>query len=348
MILGPIMLDIEGCTLKQDERDMLAHPLTGGVILFSRNYESVEQIKHLVDTIHAVRTPQLLVAVDHEGGPVQRFRQGFTALPPAAAIGESYRQDKKEGLNAARLMGWLMASELRCVGIDFSFAPVLDLAYGLSSVIGRRAFHKNPQAVAELAHQYMLGMRDAGMQAVGKHFPGHGHVKEDSHTTRPVDSRTLEDLWLMDLLPFERMIHFGLQAMMPAHILFETIDSKPVGYSKIWLQDILRKQLGFQGVIFSDDLSMEGADLKNSYTDRAQLALEAGCDMALICNHPVDAADALDGLQGYKNPASQARLIIMHGKHLINRSELQKNPLWQTAVNFAEKLNDSHINEMNI
>lgn len=348
MALGPIMLDLQGCELKQEECEILKHPLIGGIVLFSRNYESPEQIKQLITRIHAIRTPHLLVAVDHEGGPVQRFRQGFTALPPASAIGSLYNEDKKQGLNAARLMGWLMASELRCVGVDFSFAPVLDLAYGYSSVIGKRAFHKHPEVVAELAHQYMQGMREAGMPATGKHFPGHGHVKEDSHIARPVDTRDLNDLWLADLLPFERMIHFGLQAVMPAHILFEKVDVMPVGYSKIWLQEILRKQMGFQGVVFSDDLSMEGAGLRNNYTERARLALDAGCDMVLICNHPAAVIDVLKDLNIHKNPTSQARLIVMHAKHAVDVQELHKNPLWQTVVQLAGILNDSPAREMNV
>ena len=215
MPLGPVMLDLVGTSIAPDEREMMMHPQTGGVILFTRNYESPEQIRELIIEIHALRTPHLLVAVDHEGGRVQRFREGFTHIPPAAVYGKMYKADKSAAKKMAESCGWLMAAECRSVGIDLSFAPVLDLDRGVSGVIGDRSFNHNPERVAELANDFMVGMLRAGMHATGKHFPGHGSIKEDSHVSHPVDHRNLNDIMLEDIKPFERMIHFGLTAIMP-------------------------------------------------------------------------------------------------------------------------------------
>lgn len=338
MSLGPVMLDVEGLELTPADRERLKHPLTGGVILFARNYESPAQLERLVADIHAVREPRLLVAVDHEGGRVQRFRQGFTALPPARLFGEIYDEHPKRALRLADTAGWLMASELRALDVDFSFAPVLDLDRGISRVIGDRAFHSSPEAVAELAHAFMHGMQRAGMSATGKHFPGHGGCEADSHLALPVDERRLVDLELEDLVPFERLIHYGLAGIMPAHVVYPQIDARPAGYSPFWLKDILRRRLGFQGVIFSDDLSMEGAKGAGGPVERGQAALAAGCDMVLICNDRAAADRVLEGLDPHDDPVSHLRLVRMHGRHAPARGELAASAEWREAVRLVRNI----------
>jgi beta-N-acetylhexosaminidase len=328
------------------------------VILFSRNYDSPEQLERLVSAIHAVREPRLLVAVDHEGGRVQRFRQGFTELPPARVFGEIFDEHPKRALRLADAAGWLMASELRALDVDFSFAPVLDLDRGISQVIGDRAFHSNPEIVAELAHAYMHGMQRAGMSATGKHFPGHGGCQADSHLALPVDERRLVDIELEDLVPFERLIHYGLAGIMPAHVIYPNIDARPAGYSTFWLRDILRQRLGFQGVIFSDDLSMEGAKaafapaLESGRTsaatrasesaggpvERGQAALAAGCDMVLVCNDSAAADLLLEGLDPHDDPVSHLRLVRMHGRHAPARTELAAAGEWREAVRLVRNI----------
>jgi len=338
MALGPVMLDLEGTSLSAEERELLAHPLVGGVILFSRNFESPQQVAALVEAIHGVRTPRLLVAVDHEGGRVQRFREGFVRLPPAGSLAAPYDADHGRGRRLAEACGWVMAAELRAVGIDFSFAPVLDLDRGVSTVIGDRAFHRNPEAVADLAHHYMLGMRRAGMAATGKHFPGHGAVAADSHTDLPVDERRAEDILAEDVLPFERTIHYGLAGVMPAHVVYSAIDPLPAGFSPFWLKEVLRHRLGFEGVIFSDDLSMAGAEAAGGYLERAEAALDAGCDMVLACNNRKGALQVLQGLKRRPDPVSQARLARMHGRHPVTRAELHQDPAWREAVQAVGRL----------
>jgi beta-N-acetylhexosaminidase len=332
MSLGPIMLDIQGTELTAEDRERLRHPLVGGVILFSRNYQSPEQIETLVRAIHDLRHPQLLVAVDHEGGRVQRFREGFTELPPVRHLGQLYDQNPKRAKRLAETSGWLMATELRAVGVDFSFAPVLDLDRGVSQIIGNRAFHSNPEAVADLAHAYMTGMHHAGMAATGKHFPGHGGCAADSHLALPVDERGLADLLLEDIVPFERMIHFGLAAIMPAHVLFPRVDSRPAGFSRLWLREILRGRLGFQGVIFSDDLSMEGAKEAGDVVARGKAAMAAGCDMILVCNDPAAADQLLSGLGTHDDPVSHLRLVRMHGREEVTRTQLAQDRGYHDAV----------------
>jgi beta-N-acetylhexosaminidase len=339
MSLGPIMLDLKGCTLAADERELLQHPLTGGVILFSRNYESIDQIADLVESIHALREPRLLVAVDHEGGRIQRFREGFTRLPACGLIGKSYDEDSKRGLQLAEKTGWLMALELRAVGVDFSFAPVLDLDKNISKVIGDRSFHRDPETVAVLARSYMHGMRRAGMSAVGKHFPGHGSVVEDSHHEIPTDSRRFEDIQLDDMVAFERLVHAGIAGIMPAHVIYPSVDSTPAGFSAVWLKDILRQQLRFQGVIFSDDISMAGAEVIGDYAERTRCALDAGCDMVLVCNNRDAAAQILEKFDYSPNPASQARLIRMHGKNRITYKQMQEDSEWQAVAREIDQLN---------
>ena len=348
MSLGPVMLDLVGTSITEEEREMMLHPQTGGVILFTRNYESVEQISALIDEIHSLRSPHLLVAVDHEGGRVQRFRDGFTHIPPASAYGKAYAEDKKQAKYLARQCGWLMAAECRSVGIDMSFAPVLDIGAGVSGVIGDRAFHSKTEIIAELAHEYMSGMSDAGMSATGKHFPGHGSVKEDSHIGHPVDKRALNDIMMEDVLPFQRMINYGMAAVMPAHVIYPSVDEKPAGYSSVWLQQILRGQLNFQGVIFSDDLSMEAAGVAGDFAGRANAALQAGCDMVLVCNHTQAAQQVLHSLEGYSNPASQSRLIRMHGRGKINQQELVASDRWRAAVKLVESLGDTPNLELDV
>ena len=329
MSLGPVMIDLRGKTLEGDERELLLHPLVGGVIFFSRNYESPEQIAALAKEIHTLREPRLLLAVDHEGGRVQRFQDGFTKLPAAKLIGNCYDKDRKVGLALAEKVGWLTAIELRAVGVDFSFAPVLDVYRRRSGVIGDRAFHHNPECVAALASAYMRGMHRAGITAVGKHFPGHGTVREDSHQTAPVDNRQFADIQMDDLVAFERLIHAGLAAMMPAHVIYPQVDARPAGFSSVWLDQVLRRQLEFQGAIFSDDLSMAGAEIIGSYAERANCALDAGCDMVLACNNQSMVAKMLDHLDKEPDPASQARLIRMHGRGDIDLKRLRRNRQWQ-------------------
>ena len=308
------MLDIEGKQLDADDRRRLCHPLTGGVILFSRNYESPRQLEELTAEIHRLRAPPLLIAVDHEGGRVQRFREGFTRLPPMRALGAIWDEHPQRARHLARDAGYVLAAELRAHGIDLSFTPVLDLDFGNSAVIGNRAFHSEPDAVIDLAGALIEGLALAGMAACGKHFPGHGYIAADSHTEVPVDTRTLAQIEAADLVPFRKLVAHGLSSVMPAHVIYPDVDERPAGFSKIWLSDILRTQMKFQGVIFSDDLSMEGASVAGDIVARADAALDAGCDMVLVCNRP-DAADELLGrLQREISPASLARLARLHGR----------------------------------
>ncbi len=338
MSLGPVMVDVQGTSLDDEERELLRHPLVGAVILFSRNYQSPDQVKALIDEIHAVRDPRLLVAVDHEGGRVQRFRSGFAALPAVRLLGEIYDLDKRRARQLAEEAGWVMASELRAVGVDFSFAPVLDLDLGRSGVIGNRAFHTDPAAAAELAGAYMLGMRRAGMAATGKHFPGHGYAEADSHLAIPEDERPFEDILQQDIVPYERLIPNGLAAIMPAHVIYSRVDNQPAGFSPFWLKEMLRKRLGFQGVIFSDDLNMEGASVAGDYVARAEAALAAGCDMVLICNNRPAAWQILRGLHHAPDPVSQARLARMHGLHPVGWRELHDSLAWQRALAAVEQI----------
>lgn len=342
------MVDLLGTSLSDDEREVLMHPQTGGVILFTRNFESIGQLTELVREIHALREPHLLVAVDHEGGRVQRFHGGFTRLPPVNTLGRLYNKDRAQAKDLARLSGWLMASELRAVGVDFSFAPVLDIAYGLSGVIGDRAFHRRPEAVADIAQSYVMGMNEAGMAATGKHFPGHGGVKEDSHVALPVDQRPLESIREEDILPFARLIDNGLAAIMPAHVVYARVDPQPAGFSAFWLQGVLRGELGFQGVIFSDDLSMSAARVAGGYAERAHAALEAGCDMVLVCNHPEAAREVLDALEGYSDPVSQVRLARMHGRKGMAWGDLRTSEAWARAVQAVSEQDDSPWIEMDV
>src|ERR1700716_2519395 len=314
MSLGAPMIDLAGSSVTAEERELLRHPLVGGVILFTRNYTDTEQLTALVSAVHAERTPPLIVAVDHEGGRVQRFRQGFSLLPAARRIGYEFDLDARAGLALARALGWLMAAELRAHGIDISFAPCVDLDHGVS-FIGDRAFHALPDAVGQLAVAWMHGMRDAGMAATAKHFPGHGAVVAGSHLTLPVDRRPLPDL-APDLAPYRRLMANGLPAGMGAHVLFPAGDSAPASLSSRWIRDVLRGEMRFPGVVFADDLSMGGAAA--AYGDivtRARHALAAGCDMLPVCNNRAGVVTLLDRLNVEPEPTSRLRLVRMHGKH---------------------------------
>ncbi len=317
------MLGISGPRLGADDRELLAHPATGGVILFDRNYQDPSQLAELTMEIHGLREPRLLVAVDQEGGRVQRFRSQFTRLPAPACFGALYDDDPDAAAKLTRDCGWLMAAELRACGVDFSFAPALDLRTRESLVIGDRALHRDAEVVAILARAFMAGMGSAGMCAVGKHFPGHGSVEGDSHLTLPVDDRDLETLRVADMLVFERMIHYGLPAVLAAHVVYSKVDARPAGYSRAWLKQVLRGELGFAGAVFSDDLGMAGASLDGGATAQAALALEAGCDMVLLCNDRGAAESVVEDNPDRESALRSARLARMHGRDARSWQELQ-------------------------
>ena len=308
------MIDLQGFEVSAQERQWLDHPAVGGVILFSRNFQDRKQLSELTAALHAVKKPKLLVAVDQEGGRVQRFRQGFTEFPPMRALGRAYDQNPKQALLLASGLACQLATELRQTGVDFTFAPVLDLDSGKSQVIGDRAFHADIDAVSALAKKFVLGLRQGGMEAVGKHFPGHGSVSADSHFEYPLDDRHESDLQLADMAPFQRLVDYGIAGIMPAHVVYAQVDNKPAGFSNYWLGSVLRERLGFQGAVFSDDLSMQAAHVGGDIRRRLQMALAAGCDMVLICNRPEDIPAALEQLHDYNKPGSQLRLTRFHGK----------------------------------
>ncbi|MBS0377655.1 MAG: beta-N-acetylhexosaminidase [Proteobacteria bacterium] len=331
MSLGPLMIDLEGTSLTPEDQKLLHHPLVGGVILFARNYRDPPQLAALVAAIHAARSPPLIVAVDQEGGRVQRFREGFSLLPPARRIGREYDLDPKAGIQLSRTLGWLMAAELRACGVDISFAPCVDLEYGVNEAIGDRAFHGTPEGVSQLALAWMTGMREAGMAATAKHFPGHGAVVADSHLVLPVDRRPLVDLD-SELTPYRRLIANGLPAVMVAHIQFPAVDPNPASLSRYWIRDVLRGELGFQGVVFADDLSMKGAAAFGDIVSRARQALAAGCDMLPVCNHRPSVIELLDKLHLEPQPASALRLVRLHGRSgAPDRAALAALPEWQRA-----------------
>jgi beta-N-acetylhexosaminidase len=286
LALGPAVVDPSGPVLTEDDVRRLRHSAVGGVILFARNFESPAQLQALTQDIRALREPQLLIGVDHEGGRVQRFREGFTALPPMRTLGQLWDRDREAGRAAAHAAGYVIGAELAAHGLDFSFTPVLDLDYGASSVIGDRALHYDPLAVGALGAALVRGLADGGMGAVGKHFPGHGYATADSHVAVPTDARPLSDILRKDLVPYGPAIQAGLAGVMPAHVIYPNIDAEPAGYSRVWLQEVLRGRLGFKGLIFSDDLSMEGASTAGGVAERARAALDAGCDMVLLCGDP--------------------------------------------------------------
>ena len=336
MSLGPLMVDVAGTELTSEDLEILEHPLVGSVILFTRNYRNPQQISALCGAIRELRNPHLLIAVDHEGGRVQRFREGFTRLPPVRALGRRYDEDRRDALGKAHLLGWLMAAELRAVGVDFSFAPCVDLDYGLSEIIGDRAFHRDPQAVAALATAYMAGMREAGMAAVAKHFPGHGAVRADSHLALPVDRRPLADME-RDLSPYRLLIENQLPGIMAAHVEYTAVDPKPASLSRRWITDILRGNLGFHGCVFADDLSMAGAAAFGDIVARARLALAAGCDVLPICNDRDAVRTALRNLDAEAfTPAAQVRLVRMRARGEAPSGLRDGSPWREAAAVVAE------------
>ncbi len=332
--IGPVMIDVAGLTLTGQEQEMLRHPNTGAVILFARNYQDPTQAIELIAAIRAARNGTLLIAVDQEGGRVQRFQNGFTRLPPAAAY--------LAAPELAEPAGWLMAAELLAVGVDFSFAPVLDIDCGVSQIIGDRSFASDARQATQLSSAFRRGMNAAGMAATGKHFPGHGAVALDSHLTLPVDERDLDSIRAKDLMPFRQLISEGLEGIMPAHVLYPAIDGNPAGFSAFWIQQVLRQELAFNGVVFSDDLSMAGAAGAGDFPDRAKLAQQAGCDMLLVCNNPAAAEQVLEALPIMDNPVREQRLLAMQGRRQWQRSELLTNAQWQQTVTLIQQLSDHH------
>ncbi|HYD62427.1 MAG TPA: beta-N-acetylhexosaminidase [Noviherbaspirillum sp.] len=341
--LGPVMLDVVGTSLNEDDIRRIQHPLTGGVILFARNYKNREQLVALAKAIHDAR-PGVLIAVDHEGGRVQRFKtDGFTKLPAMRKLGEMWDKDVLGAIKAATDIGFVLAVELRACGVDLSFTPVLDLDYGESGVIGDRAFHRDPRVVSVLAKSLNHGLMLAGMANCGKHFPGHGFVKADSHVDIPVDERSLKEILADDAAPYG-WLGLSLAGVMPAHVIYPKVDKSPAGFSKKWL-GILRRDFGFEGVIFSDDLSMEGASVAGGVVDGAHAALAAGCDMVLICNSPDKADELLSGLKVKAGAAAKASALRIAA--LVPQSpaptweELQDDPRYRAAKRTSESFNNA-------
>ena len=317
--MGPLMLDCQAEELLPEEKEKLAHPVVGGVILFTRNYHDKRQLSALVQDIRRFAKNNVLIAVDHEGGRVQRFRDRFTAIP---AMGDILRQSEHQDESAAyaKACGLALAYELKALDIDFSFAPVLDIN-GVSQVIGDRAFSNNADEVIRLATQLIQGLKTVNMPAIGKHFPGHGSVAPDSHIALPVDERGFDEIRRTDMVVFERVIERALlDGVMPAHVIYNQVCDKPAGFSSTWLKTILKNDIGFNGAVFSDDLSMHGASVAGSYVERAEAALDAGCDMVLACNNPKGAESILDGLEArFSNPnnsdvARQERVMALYGR----------------------------------
>lgn len=338
-LLGPVMVDIEGHTLTALEVERIRSSLVGGLILFTRNFSDIDQLKELIAQIRSVRS-SLIIAVDHEGGRVQRFRGGFTSLPAMSKLGSLYEKAPSEGLSAATELGWLMAAELRSLDIDISFAPVMDREYGISKVIGDRAFSDKVDVIVALSAAFCAGMHEAGMANTGKHFPGHGAVEADSHIDIPVDPRSRELIEAKDMVVFSEMSKQDMDAVMPAHVIYPSVCEQPAGFSKVWIQEILREQCEFDGVVFSDDLSMEGATVAGSFSARADAALNAGCDMVLVCNNPKAADQVLQHLKGFEiSRESGERLLRMLGKPFqLNLNQLQESERWCNAHRIAREL----------
>ncbi len=327
--IGALIIDLQSKELSPEERELLSHPLVGGVILFTRNFESRSQLTHLCETVRLAKKTPLLIMVDQEGGRVQRFIPEFTRLPPMAWFGDIYNDHPEKAQRLATDCGWLMAAELLTAGIDMSLAPVLDLNKSMSSVIGNRAFHSDPTRVIELADAFINGMRDAGMAATGKHFPGHGSVSLDSHVAMPIDLRTYNDIENDDLIPFTALMKRGLTAVMAAHIIFPNVDKVAVGFSRTWLKTILRERLKFNGVVLSDDLNMEGANISGHFADRMQAAREAGCDFTLICNNRLGVTQALDGVAITSNQVSYEKWSTLQADFSRVSTSYPMSQRWQ-------------------
>ena len=333
-----LLIGIPGLELTAADRDAVAHPACSGVILFKRNFASRAQVTALIDAIREIRPGPFLLAVDQEGGPVQRFQDGFTRLPPLAAIGALWESDRSRALELAERHAWLMASEMRAIGIDLSFAPVVDLARG-NRAIGPRAFHADPEATSALSLAYLRGMRMAGMAATIKHFPGHGSVPEDTHFDDAVDVRTLDELRAQDLLPFRDAIAAGAEAVMMAHVRYPAVDADPAGYSRRWIVDILRGELGFRGAVFSDDIGMAAAESAGGIRARIEAHLDAGCDVVLVCQ-PAQAAEALAAI-AHRPAAPEATVAALQGLVAQDWERLVDNPQREQFIASVTALNES-------
>ncbi len=336
MAPGTLMLDLQGEVLLQEEVAMVQHPAVGGVILFGRNYRNPEQVMKLVASLRQLRS-DLIIAVDQEGGRVQRFREGLVELPSLGSLGDLWQQSPFEAEEAAYSLGWLMATEILALGLDISFAPVLDLNPGVSEIIGRRAVHHEPAVTVAVLSAYIRGMHAAGMAATGKHFPGHGSVALDSHWALPVDNRSMQEIEAYDLQPFVALMD-QLQGIMPAHVVYREVAPDPAGFSAFWLQEVLRRRLGFGGLIFSDDLSMQGAASQGSFSERAYAALSAGCDMVLVCNQPDGAREVLEALSKLTWSPQAWRHAALRGKAHAVWGEHQQLPAYAQAVSWAQRL----------
>jgi len=332
--LGPVVLDPTGTALTDDDRRRLCHPAVGGVILFAHNFQEAVQLQALAGEIAALREPRLFICVDHEGGRVQRLREGFTPIPPMRALGRLWDRDRALALAAAHAVGYTIAAELDAHGVDFSFAPVLDLDYGSSSVIGDRALHFDPGAVGALAAALVQGLAAGGVAAVAKHFPGHGFAALDSHVSVPRDERRVEEIMRKDVAPYRAVIAAGLKGVMPAHVIYPQADAEPAGYSRYWLQTVLRGTLGFDGLVFSDDLSMEGASTAGGVPERAAAALAAGCDMVLLCQDPTGQDALLEALgpRPLAQPGRAEQLWSRHGR------DLRRSVAYREAATALESL----------
>jgi len=330
---GPVVVDVLGTTLTEDDLKRIRHPAAGAVILFARNFENCEQLLALTEDIKRQREPELPICVDHEGGRVQRFKDGFTRIPPMRTLGKLWDRDRQLGKDAATAIGYVIACELGAHNVDFSFAPVLDLDYGGSSVIGDRALHYDPTAVGALGACLVRGLGQGGVAAVAKHFPGHGYAEADSHVAAPRDERPFRDIAKKDIVPYKAVIEAGLAAVMPAHVVYPQVDPEPAGYSKHWLQEVLRNQLKFEGLIFSDDLSMEGAAVAGGPPERARAAMAAGVDMVLLCNNPEGLDALLESLTEVplQKPARLEKMLRQGGR------DLRKSVAYRDAQELLQK-----------
>ncbi len=330
------MVDIAGLELSAQERELLCAPAVSGVILFARNFDSVAQLQALIARLRGLKTPRLLIAVDQEGGRVQRFGGEFSRLPALRRLGDCYERDPQQALSAAWHCGWLMASEMLAVGIDISFAPVLDIDRGISEVIGSRAFAADIETLTALAREYIAGMHTAGMASTGKHFPGHGSVKADSHVALPVDQRPYSTIREQDMAPFRALMADGLDAVMVSHVIYPDKDSLPAGFSRVWVEQVLRGELGFRGVVFSDDITMQAAASVGDHAQRARLALEAGCDCVIACNDDDGRAQLIDCCAGDIDERREQRLAALYAGTAPDLAALRRDTRWRTA---QEKIN---------